>query len=751
MNGMTRRLFLIAALQCCLLTGGVRAADWPFWRGPEQTGMSREKAPVTSWSPVGENMIWKVPMEGRTTPIILGGRLYAITPAGDMNNKLSLQERVVCLDVSDGKLLWEKRFNVFDSDVVQQRLGWTTMVGDPQTGFVYAHLTGGEFVCFDRDGKIVWKRSLTEEFGRISGYGGRIHSPIIDEDRVVISFFSSGWGDQAKPLHRYVAFDKKTGRIVWWSAPGEQPYDTTYAVPAVAVIDGKRMLIAPNGDGNVYGMLARTGEKLWSFKISKRGLNSSAVVDGNFAYVTNGEENNDTTEMGRIVCIDATKTGDITSSGEVWRVDGIKAGFASPAIANGRLYVVDNSANFFCLDAKTGKKHWEYGLGRIGKGSPTVTADGVIYVGEQNGVFHILRDEGDKCVSLDREELKPADKTIDEIYGSPVVLDGRVYFMSRYHTYCLGTNGTPVESGIIPPMPAESKPSGKVARLYVVPAEVTLKPGEAVGFTTGTFDDGGHATPMAADAKIAWSVAGVKGAIGDDGKLTTAADPPFSAGMVTAKSGELTATARVRVNPTLPIQENFDAMAVDSVPAGWIGIYGGKTKVVERDGSRVLQKLASKEKPSPPFMRVRGYLTPPIEGGYTIVADILGTPKGERFRADMGVVNTRYFMTLMGNQTLWVECWSPIPRFHQEIPFPWETNKWYRMKLRVDLSDKEAHIRGKVWPREQEEPKAWTIDVVDPYPNHEGSPGIYAYSNGTTPKSDGPEVFYDNIQVLRNE
>ncbi|MEK7756149.1 MAG: PQQ-binding-like beta-propeller repeat protein, partial [Planctomycetota bacterium] len=328
---MTRRLFLTAALQCCLLTGGVQAADWPYWRGTEQTGMSREKAPVTSWSPAGENVIWKVPMEGRTTPIILGGRLYAITPAGDMNDKLSLQERVVCLEVNDGKLLWEKRFNVFDSDIVQQRLGWTAMVGDPQTGYVYAHLTGGEFVCFDRDGKIVWKHSLTEEFGRISGYGGRIHFPIIDEDRVVISFMSSGWGDQAKPLHRYVAFDKKTGRIIWWSAPGDQPYDTTYAVPAVAVIDGKRMLVAPNGDGNVYGMLARTGEKLWTFKISKRGLNASAVVDGNFAYVTNGEENNDTTEMGRIVCIDATKTGDITGSGEVWRVEGIKAGFASPA------------------------------------------------------------------------------------------------------------------------------------------------------------------------------------------------------------------------------------------------------------------------------------------------------------------------------------------------------------------------------------------------------------------------------------
>ncbi len=748
---MTSRSYLIAAVPLCIATGGSWAADWPNWRGPEQTGMSREKAPITSWSPAGENVIWKTPMEGRTTPIILGGRLYAITPAGDVNNKLSIQERVVCLDANDGKLLWEKKFNVFDSDIVQQRLGWTAMVGDPQTGYVYAHLTGGEFVCFDRDGKIIWKRSLTEEFGRISGYGGRIHFPILDEDRVVISFFSSGWGDQAKPLHRYVAFDKKTGRIIWWSAPGEQPYDTTYGVPVVAVIDGKRMLIAPNGDGNVYGMLARTGEKVWTFKLAKRGLNSSPVVDGNFAYVTNGEENIDTTEMGRVVCIDATKTGDITTSGEVWRAEGIKAGFASPAIANGRLYVVDNSANLFALDAKTGKQYWTHELGRVGKGSPTVTADGIIYVGEQNGIFHILRDEGDKCVSLDREEFQPEDKTIDEIYGSPVVVDGRVYFMSRYHTYCLGTKGKTAEAVVIPPLPPEAKSSGKVSRLYVVPAEATLKPGEAVSFTTASFDDRGHATPMEANAKIAWSITGAKGAIGEDGKLTAAADQTFSAGTVTAKVGELTATARVRVGPTLPIQENFDAMAVDSVPAGWIGIYGGKTKVVEREGSKVLQKLASKEKPSPPFMRVRGYLTAPIEGGYTITADMLSTPKGERFRADMGVINTRYFMMLMGNQTLWIESWSPMPRFHEEIPFTWETNKWYRMKMRVEVSDKEARIRGKVWLRDQEEPKAWTIDVVDPYPNREGSPGVYAYSNGTTPKSDGPEVFYDNIQVLRND
>jgi hypothetical protein len=223
----------------------------------------------------------------------------------------------------------------------------------------------------------------------------------------------------------------------------------------------------------------------------------------------------------------------------------------------------------------------------------------------------------------------------------------------------------------------------------------------------------------------------------------------FSAGTVTATIGGQTGTARVRVSPKLPISENFDAMAVDTVPPGWVGV-GAKTKIVERDGNKVLQKLA--ENPSAPFMRIRGYATPPIEGGYTVMADMLGTPKGERFKPDMGLINSRYFLMLQGGeQLLKVESWSPIPRFRKEVPLEWKTDVWYRVKCRVDISEKEARIRAKVWPRESEEPSAWTLDATDPSPNREGSPGIYAYSPGTTAKSKGPEIFFDNFQVMSNE
>ena len=40
-----------------------------------------------------------------------------------------------------------------------------------------------------------WSRSLTEEFGRVSGYGGRVVTPIVDEDKVIVSMPNASWGE----------------------------------------------------------------------------------------------------------------------------------------------------------------------------------------------------------------------------------------------------------------------------------------------------------------------------------------------------------------------------------------------------------------------------------------------------------------------------------------------------------------------------------------------------------------------------
>ena len=162
-----RALFLLAVTPAL-----ARASDWTSWRGPGQNGFVPEKAVVTKWSPQGENLLWKIPLEGRSTPAIMNGRLFAITPVGDILKPIELQERVIALDAETGKTIWEYRFNVFDTDIVPQRVGWTSPVVDPETGNVYAHGTGGELLCLSRDGKLIWKWSMTEEFGRISSLLG---------------------------------------------------------------------------------------------------------------------------------------------------------------------------------------------------------------------------------------------------------------------------------------------------------------------------------------------------------------------------------------------------------------------------------------------------------------------------------------------------------------------------------------------------------------------------------------------------
>ncbi len=733
----------------CSISDRAAAADWPSWRGPGQNGMAFEKAVVTRWSPEGENLLWKSPEGGRTTPLVMGGRVFYVCPVGDGE---CLQERVICLDADTGRPIWEHRFNVFLVDIAANRVGWTALAGDPATGNVYAHGTGGEFFCFSRDGKVLWRHSLTEEYNRIAGYGGRLMTPVVDEDRVIVSFLNTNWGNQAPPKHRYVAFDTRSGRVTWWSEIPGPPLDTTYACPVVTVVDGRRMLVCPAGDGWVYGLEARTGRIVWSFHLTKMGCNSSPVADGKYVYVSHSEENIDTTLMGRLVCIDAGKTGDITKTGEVWRLDGLDSGYASPALANGRLYVVDNSANLHCVDARSGKPVWKHKLGRVGKGSAVVTADGVIYVGEQNGVFLILKDAGERCEELSRVEFSGPANMVDELFGSPAVVGGRVYFMTRYGAYCLGAKDRVAEAVSVPAMPNERSASGqKPATLLVVPVEITLAPGETVDFEVRLFGESG-AELTGPTPKVAWSSTGVNGAINADGVFTASAGSAFSAGSVSANVGELVAAARVRIAPPLPITEDFEKMAEGAPPPGWSGVMG-KTRVVTRDGSKVFQKLAEKAKPSPVW-KMRAYVGTPSPAGYTVEVDALGTLARKRFRPDMGVINARYELILLGQaKELELSRWRDEPEhaLREKVPFEMKPEVWYRMKLRVDLEAGKALVQGKVWPREEAEPAVWTISFEDACPNLEGSPGLFVYSNGTTDKSDGPDVFFDNLKVETNE
>ncbi len=709
------------------------AAPWASWRGVNSDGFSADTGLPETWSPAGENLLWKAPYGGRSAPVVVDGRVCMIRLA-EPETVQEWQEQIVCLDADTGELVWEYRYNVFQTDIPHHRVGWASLVADPDTGHVFAHGVEGMVLAFDPQGNVLWWRSTGEEIGRISGFGGRTATPILDEDLLIVSFLSAGWGSTFIPRHRFYALDKRTGETVWLSTPGQAPYDTTYTVPVIREIGGQRLLITGNGDGGIYAMQARTGLKVWEFPLSKRGINSSIVVDGSMVYASHSEENVDqSTSMGRLVALDASRVED-GKPAQVWAVDGFAAGYASPAIHDGILYAVDNSANVVAFDATDGTQLWIENIGIAQRASPVI-GDGKLYVSDVDGKFHIFKLAGREAPErTDQDEFENEDGSATQINGSPAIANGRIYFITNNMLYCIGTpDGKSPRPGAILGDAASAPAGASPAHLQVVPGEINMVPGATARFVARLFDASGR---MIRETEAEWSIEGaLNGEVTADGEFKASSLFP-QGGLLTATAGGLTGNARVAVRSASGFADDFERYAVDAVPDGWSAARG-RFQIVEVDG----QKLLKKPSGNPRSWRTTVYVGTPTQTGYEIDAELMSMEQRRRM-ADMGLVSHRYTLALMGNaQTLMVRTWmSELERFSKEIPFEWDPEVWYRMKLRVEPGeDGRTTILGKVWPKDGSEPDEWSIEAADAIGHDHGSPGIYGYSSA--------DIYYDNLRV----
>ncbi len=175
----------------------------------------------------------------------------------------------------------------------------------------------------------------------------------------------------------------------------------------------------------------------------------------------------------------------------------------------------------------------------------------------------------------------------------------------------------------------------------------------------------------------------------------TAAKQGSSAGFVKATVGAISGTARVRVIEPLPWTFDFENAAAEAPPAWWVGAPG---KVFQRtvEGAG---KVLMRPRDETVGRRAKVFLGQPDMTGYTVEADVRGREQ-RRQRGDVGLINERYGLVLFGNgQKLELHPWQAADEMTVRVPFAWDADKWYRMKLRVDqLPDGTARVRGKVWP-----------------------------------------------------
>jgi hypothetical protein len=329
------------------------------------------------------------------------------------------------------------------------------------------------------------------------------------------------------------------------------------------------------------------------------------------------------------------------------------------------------------------------------------------------------------------------------------VSHGRIFIPTSRALYCI-SDASKQPSADPLPAPAQETTAASAAagptQLQLIPYDTLLAPGKEQAYHIRLFDARGRElkAKLTPDA-IKYSVDG-PGSITSDGTYIAPKDAQAATALVTCKVGQLTSTARVRITPPLPWKFDFND---GDVPLTWIG---GRVRFEPRsaNGEKFIAKKTVLPTPKDPNNKLgtRSFVwMGPIDlSNYTIQSDVL-LKKDEASGkiSDIGIIDGRYQLTIRGlSKKLRLDSWTTSDyRKHTAVDFDPVPDTWYTMKLRVEPSEKEAKVLGKIWRRGEAEPKDWTVQMVDKSPNLHGTPGLY----GNCPEA---EIYVDNVIVTAN-
>lgn len=752
------------ALAALLAALPASANDWTNWRGPLQNGVSLEH--YKNAGKLAEKPAWSYPARSRGAPVVVDGKLVLWGYKGETTDLIEL---LTVLDAKTGAKLWEVEIPDYLSDSIYNRYSIGAPTVDPETKRIYLVSNAGLFLCYELDGTKVFEMPLMEDLGRMTFPNSRVGSPVIEGDLVLIHFIFSNWGADGPAADRAYGFDKKTGELVWWTLPGvSPPVDSSFSTPVLETRDGKRVAYFTTGCGNLVCINARNGKSYWRMPLCKNGMNPSVVLHKGKAIAIHGDENVDNSEKGRLTAVKlpekltaaapGTDTTVLPPTAEVWR-NPIGATSSSPVLVGDTLYQLTDGGELYAIDANSGKDLWKKKLSNANLHSSPLFVDGLLYCPMMEGKLVVVRptDKDGEIV----QEIQLSGSNSAQCLGAPVVCDGMLYVSTTesFHAFAI-----PNEGVIVDPAPqAEIPNAGKAVALQIIPAEVAMFRGGKQSFRIRSVDANGMVVSPKVEG-VKWesfipATAKVKATLdakfNAQGELEAKADAKPSAGAFKATAADGTfGTIRGRVLKALPITEDFEAYQLTEQfpadqanpayafaypPLPWIGARF-KFQVMEKDGNKVFGKSFDRLL----FQRGTVFVAPSTLSNYTMQADVM-TDGSARSKADIGLINQRYLICLRGNANK-LEISSNLERLSQAASFKVSANTWYTLKTRVDTAaDGSGVVRGKVWPKGQPEPEAWTVEAKVPRAHKQGSPGIF----GFTPMNQ-KRVFLDNLSITAN-
>lgn len=398
------------------------ADNWPNWRGPSGDGKATGTGYATKWGDAS-NLIWKVelPGVGGSTPAVWGDRIFVTCPS---NQTESADNLALCYD-SSGKLLWQR-------DLGKERQGkhkkGSGSNPSPVTDgkHVYCYFKSGDLACLDFDGNVLWHKNLQQEFAEDTLWWDLGTSPVLTEDALVVACVQSG------PSY-VVAFGKTTGDVVWkqdrmLDAPEEA--NQTYSTPIVTGSGKDERLIILGAD-HVTAHDAKSGTELWRVG----GLNPTN--NGYFRSISSPVLSDDLViapyaRGGSLTAIRMGGRGDVTDTHVLWSINKPSSDVPTPAVANGKVYVLTDKGTVAAIDPQTGKTIWTGDLpkNRNAYSASPVVADGKLYVVREDATAFVLKT--DEFGILAENELD------DRVVATPVFVNGKILLRASEHLYCIG-------------------------------------------------------------------------------------------------------------------------------------------------------------------------------------------------------------------------------------------------------------------------------------------------------------------------
>jgi len=453
-----------------------------------------------------KNIKWvaKLGSQSYGNPVVYGGKIFLGTNNGGLRNPRDAVKKgdelipvdkgiLICFRESDGQFLWQAVHDKLPSgrvnDWPEQGICSSPYVEDNRVYYVSNRC---ELVCADtegfHDGKndgvqdekykdksdadIIWRLDMMEELG-VFPHNLAVCSPLVVGDIVyVVTGNGHDESHENIPAPRapsFLAVNKFTGKVLWESnLPGDKILHGQWSNPCYAEINGQPQVIFPGGDGWLYAFEPRTGKLLWKFDCNpknskyilggrgtKNEIIATPVVYEGRVYIQVGQDPEHGEGVGHLWCIDPSKASptniDLSpvndnfdpkapenkNSGLVWHVGGQdkdgkllwRRGLSTCAVHDGLCYIANLSGFVACFDARTGEKYWEYDTLSAIWGSPYVV-DGKVYIGTDEGTVYVF-EHGKKLRLLAKNEMEAP------VLSTPIAVNGVLYVMTRQNLYAI--------------------------------------------------------------------------------------------------------------------------------------------------------------------------------------------------------------------------------------------------------------------------------------------------------------------------